>query len=149
MNKAILIFPAGMPRALEFLGKCIREHRSVIGASSLAHDPARDEYPAWLYLPYITHVDFDDALGQAVRELGIGSVYTPNPVVWDYLSRALERIAPGVPLLNASPANAELECYRAAQVLARRLLSRPLPLAAEPLAKPDLVKSNCDIRLVL
>ena len=69
MNRAVLIFPAGMPRALEFLGKCQREQRQVIGASSLAFDPSRPQYPAWLTLPYINHDEFDEALAQAVRDL--------------------------------------------------------------------------------
>ena len=137
LDKAVLIFPAGMPRALDFLGKCVREQHNVIGASSLVHDPARQNYPAWLFLPYVTHDGFDDALGQAVRDFDIGGIYTPNPVVWDYLSRALERIAPGVPLLNASPANVELEAYRAAHLLARELLGKPLPLAVEEKGKTD------------
>lgn len=140
MTKAILIFPAGSPRALDFLAKCIREERSVIGASSLAHDPVREEYPQWLSLPYVTHHDFDEALTQALRDLDIGSIYTPHPVVWDYLSRALERIAPDVALVNSSPMNAEVESYRAAKLLSRGLLGKPLPLAATQLPKPDLTE---------
>ena len=140
MNKAVLIFPAGMPRALEFLDKCQREQRQVIGASSLAFDPSRQQYPAWLTLPYINHDGFDAAMAQAVRDFDVGGIYTPHPVIWDYLNRALERIAPGVSLLNTSPANAELDGYRAAQVRARALLNMPFPLAVAHQAKPDLTE---------
>ena len=140
MNKAVLIFPAGMPRALEFLGKCQREQRQVIGASSLAFDPSRPQYPAWLTLPYINHDEFDEALAQAVRDLKVGDIYTPHPVVWEYLNRVLDRIAPGVSLLNPSPANAELEGYRVARARAGALLGNPLPLAVARKPRPDLTE---------
>lgn len=138
MNKAILIFPAGMPRSLEFLDKCLGERRTVVGASSLAHDPVREKYPAWLTLPYVSDINFDNALGQAVQDLDIESIFTPNPVVWDYLSRSLERIAPNVHLVNASPGHAELAPFRGAQAFARTILESPLPLVDEHLARSDL-----------
>ena len=137
-SQAVLIFPAGMPRSIEFLGKCQREQRQVIGASSLAYDPSRQQYPAWLTLPYVNHDGFDAALALAVRDFDVGGIYTPHPVIWNYLNRALERVAPGVSLLNASPANAELDGYRAAQARARALLVKPLALAVAHQAKPDL-----------
>lgn len=140
MNKAVLIFPAGMPRALEFLGKCQREQRQVIGASSLAFDPSRPQYPEWLTLPYINHDEFDASLAQAVRDLKVSGIYTPHPVVWEYLNLVLDRIAPGVSLLNPSPANAELEGYRVAQARAGALLGHPLPLAVARKPRPDLTE---------
>ena len=138
MDKAILIFPAGMPRALEFLGTCLREHSNVVGASSLAYDPARTQYPAWTTLPYINQDNFVSELGLAIRDLNVGSIYSSHPVVWDYLSRTLQRIAPGVFLINTSPASAELEGYRAARKRASALLDTPLPLAAEHTPKTDM-----------
>ncbi len=139
-SQVILIFPAGMPRSIEFLGKCQREQREVIGASSLDYDPSRQQYPAWLTLPYINHDEFDTALAHAVRDFDVGGIYTPHPVIWDYLNRALERVAPGVSLLNASPANAELDGYRAAQARARALLGKPLALTVAHQPKPDLTE---------
>jgi hypothetical protein len=138
IDKAVLIFPAGMPRALEFLAVCQREHRRVIGASSLAYDPARLQYPEWLFLPYINDDSFAEQLGNAIRDSNVGSVYSSHPVVWDYLQRSLAHIAPGVVLLNDSPANAELQGYRAAKVRAMALRSMPLPLAVDHSAKPDM-----------
>jgi hypothetical protein len=137
-NKAILIFPAGMPRALGFLGTCLREHRNVVGASSLAYDPARPQYPAWITLPYINQNNFETELGRAIRGLNVSGIYSSHPVVWDYLSRSLERIAPGVSLLNTSPASIELEVYRAARKRASALLDTPLPLAVEHTPKTDM-----------
>lgn len=137
IERTVLIFPAGMPRALEFLGKCLREQRQVIGASSLAYDPAQQHYPSWRSLPYVNQDTFDTALAQVLHDLNVGGIYTPHPVVWDHLNRSLARIAPGVSLLNASPASTELEGYRAARAQAFALLNKPLPLAVEQKGKLD------------
>jgi Methyltransferase domain len=138
MNQPILIFPAGMPRSLEFLGTCLQEQRAVIGASSRAYDPSKSQYPAWLTLPYIHQDEFADELGKAISTLNIGSIFSPHPVVWDFLERELPHIAPGVRLLNAAPANTELNSYRAAQKRAQTMLGTPLPLAVDQRAKPDM-----------
>lgn len=140
MNDKVLIFPAGMPRALEFLGNCLREKREVIGASSLAYDPSREQYPSWLSLPYVHHERFDASLAEALHTFEIRSIYCPHPVVWDYLSSALGRIAPHVSLSNTSPANTELEAYRSAQARAQVLLDSPLCLASTQQPKPHLSK---------
>jgi hypothetical protein len=136
--KPILIFPGGMPRSLEYLQKCLHEGQAVIGASSLALDASREKYPAWLSLPFVTQPAFNDALKQAISKSNIGGIYSPNPVVWDYLSRALTELAPGVALVNDSPVNVELSGYRAARGHADSLLSRPLPLASNVAATPSM-----------
>ena len=137
-STATLIFPAGMPRSLEFLGTCQRERRKVIGASSLAFDPSRPLYPDWVTLPYINHDDFADVLKQAIRDCGIGSIYSSHPVVWDYLDKNLATIAPGVALLNTSPANAELESYRVAVGRAKALLNAPIDFSGVAKVKPNM-----------
>ncbi len=131
MNKAILIFPAGMPRSVEYLAQCLGERRVVIGSSSLGHDPVREHYPAWLTLPYVNDDGFAEALRSAVYDLNIGGIFTPNPVVWGYLNRELATIAPGVVLLNPAPGNVELASYRAAQAQAQNFLQHPLQLSDE------------------
>lgn len=136
--KPILIFPGGMPRSLEYLQKCLHEGQAVIGASSLALDASREKYPAWLSLPFITQPEFDEALKHAISESNIGGIYSPNPVVWDYLNRVLKGLAPGVTLVNDSPANGELSGYRAARSHADSLLSSPLPLASNVAATPSM-----------
>ena len=57
VGKPTLIFPAGMPRSLEYLQNCLRDGLPVIGASSLEYDVSREKYPSWLFLPYITQPD--------------------------------------------------------------------------------------------
>ncbi len=130
MKKPILIFPAGMPRALEYLERALSEGSHVVGASSLAHDPSRENYPAWLYLPYITAPGFNDALKQALIELNIGAIYTANPVVWNYLNRELEKLGLGISLINRSPINAELTIYRSARKFAQSVNDQPVAIAS-------------------
>lgn len=135
MKKPVLIFPAGMPLALEFLGKCLREERSVIGASSLGYDPSKDKYPAWVHLPYVTDRGFNHALKQAVENLGIGEIYTPNIVVWNHLSKTLCTLCPGVTLANSSPVDDALNGYRKALDKARYLATNQLSLASNRLPR--------------
>lgn len=137
-DKPILIFPGGMPRSLEYLQNCLRDGLSVIGASSIDYDVSREKYPSWLFLPYITQPEFDEALRRAISEFGIGGVYSPNPVVWGYLNRKLKDIAPGIALVNESPVGAELSGYRTARVWARARFNQPLQVASALMPKPHL-----------
>lgn len=138
MTNPVLIFPAGMPRALAFLAKCLQEHTVVVGASSLATDPTRQQYSEWATLPYITEEDFGPALKHVIDSFGVGGIYTAHPVVWNYLNENLEAISPGATLLNTSPAVSELEDHRTAVSRACRALHDPLELAGLRPAKPDL-----------
>ena len=135
--KPTLIFPAGMPRSLDYLEKCRREGQPVIGSSSLPYDVCKPLYPAWAYLPYITDSTFRDALTKTIREHGLGMIYSPNPVVWNYLQRALKDIDSEVTLVNGSPVESELGDYRAALQHANKALNFPLSIASShPLKAP-------------
>lgn len=136
--KPILIFPAGMSRSIEYLQKCLREGQAVIGASSLGLDVSKGQYPSWLSLPFITQPEFEETLKHAILEFNIGGIYSPNPVVWDYLNRVLKELAPSVFLVNDSPVNIELSGYRTARSHADSLLDRPLPLASNVPATPSM-----------
>ena len=136
--KPILIFPAGMPRSLEYLKKCNSEDVAVIGSSSLAYDVSKEEYPLWCYLPYITDPAFNEALRVAILEFNIGSIYTPNPVAWNYLNQALKDINLNVALVNDWPVNDELSGYRAAIINASKVLEQPLSIASKLPAKSSI-----------
>ena len=127
-----------MPRALEYLDRALREGRDVIGASSLAHDPSRDRYPAWLSLPYITAPEFNDALSRAIVDFNICGIYTPNPVVWAYLNQRLKELAPGISLLNESPIDTELSSYRKAQQFAQSVIEQSTLLASAWKPRPAM-----------
>lgn len=138
VKAAVLIFPAGMPRSLGYLETCLREKRAVIGSSSLGYDPAREKYPLWVRLPYVTDPEFGEALKDAVEKFDVGEIYTPNPVVWNHLSQTMESLIPGVVLANTSPVDEMLRGYRTALEQARRLLDDPLPLMSAILPRSPL-----------
>lgn len=117
-----------MPKAVEFHERCRRERRPVIGASSLAFDPVREGYETWRHLPYVTEASFGDALADVIRELDVGGIFSPNIVVWEYLSQHLSKLAPGVALLNESPVDNALASYRSALARARTDMACPLLL---------------------
>ncbi|MBU2546874.1 MAG: class I SAM-dependent methyltransferase [Proteobacteria bacterium] len=137
LDRNILIFPAGMPGAVEFLGQALGQGRKVIGASSLKYDPVRDLYPEWAWLPYVSEPDFDEAFALLAAGKNVGEVYTPHPAIWRYLRQALGRLAPEADLINDEPLDANLAGCRAAMARARSFLSRPLGLASlPPTARP-------------
>ena len=117
----ILIFPAGMPRAVAFLNDCLRQKKEVVGASSLLHDPSRGQYPTWAHLPYVNQPDFAEALVGVIEQNKINQIYSANPVVWDVLKGALPTIAPNVELLGESPAAEMLAGYRSSRLISDRL----------------------------
>ena len=114
----ILIFPAGLPRAIRFLGDCLKQNDSVVGASSVRHDTSREQYPQWAYLPYINDPGFADALAETIRRHDITRIYSASPVVWSVLKVELPQIAPGVELLGESPAVEMLAGYRSSRQVA-------------------------------
>lgn len=137
-EKPTLIFPAGMPRSLDYLDKCRREGKPVIGSSSLSYDVSKEKYSTWSYLPYITEPEFNDALKTAISEFDIGGIYTPNPVVWNYLNRVLKDINSDIALVNDFPVKDELSGYHTALSYARQVLEKPLQLASSLDAKVSI-----------
>lgn len=128
-RKPILIFPAGMPRSVEYLYESKKNGREVIGSSSLAFDPARELYTEWCSLPYVTEPHFDESLQRLIIDFDIGEIYTPNLVVWSYLETHLSRLASGVLLANTSPIEEGLASYRKALQKSNLFIDNALPLA--------------------
>lgn len=130
MSKRILVFPAGMPRAIEFMERANADGQKVIGASSLHHDPSRALYPDWAYLPFVTSSEFLDSLKSVITENNIGGIYTPNPVVWDHLKRQLPETFPGVTLINSSPIDEETKPHKKALDFGEHVSKHPIELAS-------------------
>jgi cephalosporin hydroxylase len=136
--KSVLIFPAGMPRSMAYLERALSEGKSVIGSSSLGHDPAREHYPKWVHLPYVTAPDFDEELRQVIADFDIDGIFTPNPVVWDYLNRGIAESFPGVTLINPSPVASEVAPYHKALQFGASVLSEPLAVAGAGETRPSV-----------
>ncbi len=107
----VLVFPAGMEAARRFARAARRDGRRVVGASSLAYEPARADYREWLALPYVTEPGFEAALRAALAGAGLpggalDEIYTPHPVIAERLERLLPELAPGVRLTAALPDDA-------------------------------------------
>jgi hypothetical protein len=134
--KSVLIFPAGMPRSMAYLERALSEGQCVIGSSSLGHDPARQRYPNWAHLPYVTAPDFDEALRQVIADFDISGIFTPNPVVWDYLNRCIVQSFPGVTLVNTSPVASEVAPYHKALQFGESVLAEPLAVAGSGETRP-------------
>ncbi len=130
MTSRILVFPAGMPRSLTFAERAKEDGQWIIGSSSLNFDPARELYHSWVYLPYISSDSFDQALSAAIQEHQINGIYTPNPVVWNYLNQRIHTISTGVALINPSPVSSETAPYQKAIRFAEKLLGSPLELSS-------------------
>jgi hypothetical protein len=132
LGPAVLIFPAGHPGGAEYRARAVAEGRRVIGASSLKADPAANDYAEWARLPLVNDPAFAAALARLIAEYGVGSIFTPHYVVWAYLSKELEKIAPGVSLVGLSSLDEIEQGYRKLQAQFESV--RPLPF--EPALPP-------------
>jgi hypothetical protein len=142
-SRSVLVFPAGMPNALTWARHAAKDGIRIVGASSLAHDPARHNYPEWISLPWIGEGGFSTALSRALAEHRIDAVFTSHPVVWSVLRELLPKASPDVGLEPVEPWTSELADYRAYRETARRFASDPLMLVASgdpapPMSLPKL-----------
>lgn len=108
----ILVFPAGVPAALQFCREARLEGREVIGASSLPFDPCKGEYGAWAYLPYVHEPDFPRALMEVLETHQVSEIYAPHEVAAQVLETLLPRHAPNVSLRSAAPLREIEAAYR-------------------------------------
>ena len=148
MGEAVLVFPAGMPDGLAFADRAKAMGLTVIGASSLDHDPAMGAYDDWEHLPYISDPGFDRALAEVVRRHAVTAVHTPHYVVWKHLNERLGEIAPGARL---TAGQSQLDTEKDYQALRARVAAHRPP-AFWPAFAPKLPLSNLEragmVRLV-
>jgi hypothetical protein len=134
-SRSVLVFPAGMPSSVMWARQATESGLRVVGASSLAHDPARTNYSEWISLPWIGDSGFAAALNCCVREQNIDVVFTEHPVVWRTLRDLLPKMTRKVQL-EAQPWAAELSDYRTFRDIARNFHDAPLELAAAGSPEP-------------
>ena len=107
-----LIFPAGLPGSQRYREQAQAAGRRLIGASSLAFDPASRAYDDWAVLPYVHEPAFADAVGDLVGARGVTAIFSPHEVVSGVLADILPRVAPGVRLIEANPMLQAEAAYR-------------------------------------
>ena len=61
VSDSVLVFPAGLPDALDYQSRAKALGQKVVGASSLAFDQAKARYEDWETLPFVHEDGFDDA----------------------------------------------------------------------------------------
>ncbi len=118
-----LVFPAGLPGAQRYREQAQAAGRSLIGASSLAFDPASGAYDDWVVLPYVHEPEFAAAIGDLASSRGVTAIFSPHQVVSEVLGEILPRVAPGVRLIDANPMTSAAASYRAS--LARATEATP------------------------
>lgn len=117
VSDSVLVFPAGLPDALDYQSRAKALGQKVVGASSLAFDQAKARYEDWETLPFVHEDGFDDALVETVRRRGVGAIYTSHFIIWNYLSERLPQIAPETRLIGG-------ECLLDGEVVYRSLRER-------------------------
>jgi len=77
----LLVFPSSMSDALPFIEQAHNLGATVVGASSLTHDPNASRCDFWLRLPRIDEANFAESLREVVTTHGIDGIFCPNNVV--------------------------------------------------------------------
>lgn len=126
----LLIYPSGMPAAIERAVRAAVQGEQVLGASSVPGDTSAQHYPDWTFLPRYDAQDFPDRLKALVETRGVTRIYSPHTVVWAHLRKIQSELLPGVPLEAVEPFAEEIASYRA-------LLKRRDRMGAlDPIASP-------------
>lgn len=81
---SVLVFPANMPKALDFARTVQAMGLKVICASSEL-ESVSDEIADPVYLPYVTASSFREQLSSLMDKEDISIVYAPHAAVWQYL----------------------------------------------------------------
>lgn len=138
-SKPLLVFPAGYGDGPQVAQLARTLGLDVIGASSVAGDPAAADHQTWLTLPHVSDAAFDSALSRAIEAHGIGRIHASHYAAWFYLKDALPRLAPQV-ALSLGRSNFDLQADYAA--LRRTVDKAPaipeLAKATEPAPAPSL-----------
>lgn len=86
---SVLIFPAGMPKALEF--KRVAENIGLICVEATSEIKLASQSKDIVWLPYITDSEFEAKLDFVLEKYGIDLIYTAHAGVWLKLNKIKER----------------------------------------------------------
>lgn len=124
IRETVLVFPAGLPAAQAWRDQARAAGKRVIGASSLAFDPAAPSYDDWAFLPYVHDESFAGAFADLVAERGVAAVYAPHEVVSGVLTELLPRLPTAVRLIEPHHMLRAEDVYRDHMAKARAAAAR-------------------------
>ncbi|MGP2543453.1 class I SAM-dependent methyltransferase [Yersinia sp. 2541 StPb PI] len=135
MNKSLLIFPSNMPESRTFSLTAERLGLHVINATS---EQDENISKGSHQLPYITNLSFKDHFVSLLVKESIGYVFTPHPVIWHYLHKLKEELAPQYKfeICNDAPLEASYRRFERAFIWAEACLKShicDLPEKSAPL----------------
>lgn len=100
--------PGGYGDGPAYRAAAVDRGQHVIGASSVPNDPARRLYDEWVQVPHVSNRGFAAAIGELVKQCGVGEIHACHHVVWFHLKDILPAISPDV-ILTRSRSNLQLE----------------------------------------
>jgi hypothetical protein len=123
----VLVLPGGLAESLAFRDSAAAGGRRLIGASSLANDPAAARYDAWCHLPSIHDPGFDAAFFDLLGHHGIAAIFCPHAMIHVRLEELARHEGARFKLLNPPPQAAAEQ--RVASDLARGRAALPFMAA--------------------
>ncbi|HTH94760.1 MAG TPA: class I SAM-dependent methyltransferase [Rhodocyclaceae bacterium] len=84
MQISVLVFPANMPKAIDF-ARMVRGMGFKVVCASSEPESVSDEISGLAYLPYVTAPTFREQLTRLMDEENISIVYAPHAAVWQYM----------------------------------------------------------------
>jgi hypothetical protein len=103
---------------------------ALVGASSIANDPAADLYDEWVYLPPIHDPSFSHRFREILARFHVGAVFCPHPMIYDRLQMLSETLGPDLHMANPHPVK-ERERTVGAYVARARTLDPYIRICAE------------------
>ena len=100
-ESALLVVPGGYGDGPAYRAAAVDRGQHVIGASSVPNDPAREVYGEWIQIPHVSERGFATAIGELVKQRGVGEIHASHHVVWFHLKDILPVISPEVILTRS------------------------------------------------
>ncbi|MFA7238618.1 MAG: hypothetical protein WC091_00790 [Sulfuricellaceae bacterium] len=126
----LLVFPSSMSDALPFIEQARNFGATVVGASSLKHDPNVSRCDFWLWLPGINDAGFAESLRVAVDSYGIDGIFCPNNVAHGVIDTMIKEGSIQARLL-ALPFHQEIARYNNLELRADAALNLAKTISSE------------------
>lgn len=129
---ATLIFPGGMPGAIDYMKHVAVQGKRVIGASSVANDPAVSLYPQWEFLPYVNDPQFEAAFLSLLQKEKVDTVQTAHPVIGRYLKSLIAAQKLQLTLVAHTFSDTTIENLKMLRRRVQQANATPFLIEAEP-----------------